>query len=530
MDLNSKILYISDNHNSKDNIFELFLAKDIPLIAIETFNCISETFKFDADCVIIDVEFDDYFNAKEFADIIKKGNHSPIILFTNEITKDIIQNNNLLECEAIFTKNQDTHELIDKTEAIIQKINSEKEHYLLIESQNKFKALFDSAKDSIIFLDSNGVIKDWNNSAENLFQYKKFEVNGQKIWDLIISPENRAEFHKSFDIWVNSENIVDNSNRMELYCIKKNGNYIPIELSLSFSSINNTKIIIAFLRDITEKIASHEEIEKLLEEMQVTKDIVEQNASELVLLNYELQDREEKLEELNASKDKFFSIIAHDLKNPFQSLLGYSQLLNQDIEFLEKNEIRDFSANLHASAEKLFKLLENLLAWSRLQRGVMELRPDNYILSDITLGNIELAALKAKEKNIELIHNIDYDIWVYCDYQMVNTVIRNLISNALKFTDANGKIEVGAIVNENVTIFVKDNGVGMSKEIQDKIFRIDTHHSTLGTSDEQGTGLGLILCKELVEKNQGKLWVESEVGNGSTFYFTIAKGSVPEFD
>jgi signal transduction histidine kinase len=138
--------------------------------------------------------------------------------------------------------------------------------------------------------------------------------------------------------------------------------------------------------------------------------------------------------------------------------------------------------------------------------------------------------MKAQEKGIELIHDIENDIWIFADFYMINTVIRNLISNALKFTPKNGRIEVGAYLDENVNIFVKDDGVGMSKSAQEKIFRIDQHHSTLGTENEQGTGLGLILCKELIEKNNGSIKVESEEGKGATFLISIPKGNLPIFD
>jgi signal transduction histidine kinase len=355
-------------------------------------------------------------------------------------------------------------------------------------------------------------------------------VNNKKIWDLIIAFQHKDEFISSFQKWKYTDEKDLMKKSMELYCVKENDDLIPVQMTLSIAEIKNKRFICVYITDISERIAANEEIEKLIEEMQVSKEVIENNASELVMLNSKLHESEEQLKELNASKDKFFSIIAHDLKSPFQSLLGYSEILSKEIETLEKDDIKSFANDLHKSSEKLFKLLENLLAWSRLQRGVMEYNPDNYQLAELIMGNIEIADFKAKDKNIELKYEIDFDIWIYCDYNMINTVLRNLISNSVKFTKSGGEISIDKIIDENITIIVKDNGVGMSENAMKKIFQIDQHHSTLGTNNEQGTGLGLILCKELVEKNHGSIRVESQEGVGTTFYITLPKGSYPKFD
>lgn len=413
-----------------------------------------------------------------------------------------------------------------------KKFHREKERLsqLMLKNSEKFNALFQAAKDSIIFMDMEGQIIDWNNATNEMFGYSIEDIFHQKIWELFIADEHKDEFMDSFNEWKFTTDTDNFNNTMELYCKKAAGNIFPAEMTLAITEVRDKRFICAFINDISERIAANEEIERLVEEMQVTKEIVEDNASELVMLNSKLHESEEQLQELNASKDKFFSIIAHDLKSPFQSLLGYSEILSNDIEKLEKDDIKRFSHNLYVSSENLFKLLENLLEWSRLQRGVLDYRPDNYLLTDITLANIDLAKMKANEKEIELKHDVPHDIWIYSDYNMINTVLRNLISNSLKFTENNGTIEVGAHIDENVNLFVRDNGVGINLKAQEKIFRIDEHHSTLGTGNEQGTGLGLILCKELIEKNQGSIRVESEEGKGTTFFISIPKGNLPTFD
>lgn len=251
------------------------------------------------------------------------------------------------------------------------------------------------------------------------------------------------------------------------------------------------------------------------------------NSTELlarVRTHLELQRSKEELQELNATKDKFFSIIAHDLRGPFTALLGLTELLIIKIDRYSKDDIKRIVGELQSSAKTVHTLLENLLTWSRLQRNIIEHFPENIPLDDIARHNILLFQSGAHQKQITLRNLVQKDMTVYADYHMTDTIIRNLISNALKFTDAGGTIELSVKDNEqSMEIAVSDTGVGMNKEDISKLFRIDVRHSNVGTAGEKGTGLGLILCKELVEKNGGTIRVESEMGKGSTFRFTLPK-------
>jgi signal transduction histidine kinase len=233
------------------------------------------------------------------------------------------------------------------------------------------------------------------------------------------------------------------------------------------------------------------------------------------------------LKELNASKDKFFAIIAHDLKGPFQGLLGYSEILSNDIDNLSRTEITDFAHDLHDSAKHLFRLLENLLQWTRIQRGNIECTPTHISFGQLASMNIEILLSNAKLKGVELINQVPNDITIFADLNMVNTIIRNLLSNALKFTKQGGLITVSyKNLNEKFYEFsISDKGVGIEEDDLKNLFKIDVHHTTLGTANEKGTGLGLILCKDLVEKNGGKIRAESTVNVGTTFYFTLPKGN-----
>lgn len=236
----------------------------------------------------------------------------------------------------------------------------------------------------------------------------------------------------------------------------------------------------------------------------------------------QLQSLNQQLQEANASKDKFFSIIAHDLRSPFKTLLGFAQLLSNNFENYTPDKQKHLADRISDYAEQLHLLLENLLAWSRLQRGLMEHYPEEMSLYEIAEETIHLFQANAEQKQITLRNTIGEAITVYADSNMVTTIIRNLTSNALKFTDTGGAITLSAAPYENdVEITVSDTGVGMSAEDLSKLFRIDVNYNNVGTAGEKGTGLGLILCQELVEKNDGRIWAESEPGEGTLFKFTL---------
>ena len=238
----------------------------------------------------------------------------------------------------------------------------------------------------------------------------------------------------------------------------------------------------------------------------------------------ELEAQKLELAELNASKDKFFSIISHDLRSPFNALLGFAQILSENLERYPLEEIRQKVIYIRTAAERLYALLENLLTWSRIQRGAIEYNPEPLDLAEIAEDNVALFTPNAEQKQIRLHNSIQTQTFVYADYSMLNTVIRNLTSNALKFTSSGDHVTLSAKIAEQlVEIAVTDTGIGISAAVLPTLLRIDTHHTQVGTAGEKGTGLGLVLCKELIEKNGGRLWVESEVGKGSTFRFILPR-------
>jgi signal transduction histidine kinase len=249
--------------------------------------------------------------------------------------------------------------------------------------------------------------------------------------------------------------------------------------------------------------------------------IKEQNTT-LEQQKEEIRAQRDELELANATKDKFFSIIAHDLRNPFNTLLGMSELIIDNIQSKDYEKALLLSKYLNQTSNSAFELLENLLTWSRCQSGRLEFDPKENSIKKILNLTLQLLAGTAQVKGISLQCNLESDLEVFADNNMLLTIIRNLVTNAIKFSNKGDIITLDAFEkNQLVTVSVSDTGIGMNATTIKKIFEIGNKTKTYGTADEPGTGLGLILCKEFVEKNGGKIWVESTEGIGSTFFFTV---------
>jgi PAS domain S-box-containing protein len=235
-----------------------------------------------------------------------------------------------------------------------------------------------------------------------------------------------------------------------------------------------------------------------------------------------LQKSEAKLKDLNAQKDKFFSIIAHDLRSPFNSILGMSEILADQIKEKDYEGIEEYARMIFKSSERAMDLLMNLLEWARSQTGRMEFNPELFDLAGLIIENIKLFSDGAANKSITIIKQYPEELSIYADKDMLGTVLRNLISNAVKFTYPGGKITIAAKKDKKeVVVSISDKGVGIDPALIDNIFEVSHSFTTPGTNNENGTGLGLVLCKELIDKNKGKIWVESVKGRGTVFYFSI---------
>ncbi len=261
---------------------------------------------------------------------------------------------------------------------------------------------------------------------------------------------------------------------------------------------------------------NHMRERRILEEkVRVRTQLIEEQKSEILNKNSELN-------ELNAAKDKFFSIIAHDLRNPFNAIIGLTDILLINLGDLDTQKLEKTLENIKGSSQQAHELLENLLLWARSQTGTISFRPEPLDLKAQAEESIELVAVQATRKNISIVSDFSPGGLIIGDINMMNTILRNLLTNALKFTPRNGEVRVGIFQNNGFCILsIKDNGIGIPADKMRNLFSIDTAHKTKGTDQEPGTGLGLILCKEFIERHGGRLEVESEVGKGSEFRVII---------
>ena len=242
-------------------------------------------------------------------------------------------------------------------------------------------------------------------------------------------------------------------------------------------------------------------------------DITELSTAEEKLKHYS-----HELEDLNKSKDKFFSIIAHDLRNPFTGIFGFSSVLSEEFDTLSKEEIREYVNYIYLGTKNIYDLIENLLTWSRIQTGRINVQPVKLDMRSKVQDTIEVLNVMAIKKRIKIINSVEKNLYAYGDENMVDSIIQNLLSNAIKFTNINGTIRVVSAKKDGETeICICDSGIGMTKEEIENLFILGKQKSKSGTSEEKGTGLGLILCKEMISKLNGTLSVESEPGKGSTF-------------
>ena len=250
----------------------------------------------------------------------------------------------------------------------------------------------------------------------------------------------------------------------------------------------------------------------------ITKDITERKRIER-----NIQEKNQQLQSVNAEKDKFLSILAHDMRNPFNAFLGLTQLLAEDLADMEFEEIQKIAVSLNKSAVNLYRLLDNLLEWSYIQHGKLSMHPVLISLQEKIYQIAEVVADYAPKKGIRIEYAIPADATVFADVHMFDAIIRNLVFNAVKFTPAGGRITISAksLENKMTEISVKDTGIGIPPDFLGKLFTLDQSTSRKGTTGEPSTGLGLIICKEFVERHEGRIWVESEEGKGSVFSFTL---------
>ncbi len=329
-----------------------------------------------------------------------------------------------------------------------------------------------------------------NYHFSNLFNCSLENTIGKKLSDVFPSSISKFVFEKEKEV-LERNGIADFEVEFE---IDGNTKIVVISESVFQDLSGNPSGIIGVFNDITEKRIAERE----------------------------LIASEQKLREANETKDKFLSIISHDLKSPFTALLGFTDMLIQDYDDFTDDERKSFISEIRKSASNAFALLDNLLQWSKAVRNVIPFNPSTVYPRQIADEAIKTFSSELESKNISVTNLLDKDITVFADNFMVSTVIKNILSNSIKFAKREGAILIDSeIKNDLLNISILDNGIGISEDDIDLLFRLDVHYKKIGSSKENGTGLGLILCKEFITKNNGKIWVESTFGEGTKVIFSL---------
>ncbi len=387
-----------------------------------------------------------------------------------------------------------TEAVRDENQKILYSISSwrdiseqKKAEQALKHSEEKYGKIIETTSKGFCLLDNSGKIIDVNPAYCEYSGYSKNELREMYISDLEIS-ENAEE------VELHIKNIIQNGHdRFETTHKRKNKTIFPVEIETSYLPLNNG-LFIAFITDITER--KHTE--------QV------------------LKESEKQLLQLNTDKDTFISILAHDLQNPFNALIGFSDMLMNNLHSIETNELGKYLAAINTVTHQTYNLFEDLLIWTKSQSGKLPFEPKKINFHEICAEIITAMSFQANVKKIKLNFVETEKIILFVDINMFKTILRNLVANAIKFTHENGSVVILANRNDDeATITVSDNGVGIEKENQMKLWNLAQQFTTKGTAKESGTGFGLMLCKEFIEKHGGKIWVESEVGKGSDFKFTL---------
>lgn len=373
---------------------------------------------------------------------------------------------------------------------------SKKQTQRLRDSEKKYQTLIDLSLDGIYIENERGEILDCNTRGHEMFGYSKEEMLQLSIHDLVplefrpLIPDIIPDEMATGEAYVERENM------------KKDGTIFPTEINTRFVMLNGEKRLIAYVKDNT----SQKAVEKALRKSEV------------------------RLRELNGVKDKLLSIIAHDLKNQFNTILGYSEMIRDDADLFDKQTLIQYAADVNSAARNTFNLLENLLRWAMMQKKVATFKPVQFNLNELVMLVLGTIRETASIKSIRLVNHVSANQLIYADRDMMRIVLRNLISNAIKFTPRDGQVEVFAWVREDdqhTIIEIKDNGQGMSSEKIAGLFNFGESQTSLDIEREAGTGLGLVLCKDFVERHSGKIWVESELGKGSTFILQIPILQIP---
>jgi PAS domain S-box-containing protein len=439
---------------------------------------------------LIGKRLDEVLSEKVFANVIRTYediSHHENPLRLEEIWYDVPQKNLHVDVQLIPVLNKKgklTH-VIGSARDITEKKLREKK---LKEIEISYKDLFDSVSEAIYLHDKNGVFKDVNTGAVQMYGYNKEDFIGKTPAFLSAKGKNDLKIVNSYiKKAFNGETQI-----FTFWGRRKNGQVFPKEVILNRGLYRGKPVIIAAARDISERYENENKLKRYAEELQET----------------------------NRSKDKIFSLLAHDLRSPFNGILGFSKVLFDEAEDLSREEIREYIGYVYTASKNVYNLIENLLNWSKIQTGRIQFQPIRLDLYEEIFKVINLYTTMAIEKKIKIINIVPVNSFIYIDQNLLNSLLQNLISNSIKFTGTGGKVVISYNQKSDYTeITVEDNGIGISEDNLSKLFKIEAQFSTSGTNNEQGSGLGLVLCKELLTKINGYLNVNSELNKGTIFTF-----------
>lgn len=374
---------------------------------------------------------------------------------------------------------------------------------------------------AVIEIDYDGTLRTANKKA-----YQLLKCHGK---DLLFQDFKNFIFQQDIELFEElirelQSSASEEAESFEIKLTPKEDEIITVRMTPAISTIkeHEDKRILIVIEDITRQKEEQAEFERYFEELQITRDDLEERSHDFALLNEKLRQSEMQLEEMNKNKDRFFSLISHDLRSPFNSLLGLTRLIYEDYDSFSPQEIKDSVYNLQQVAEGMYNLIEDLLDWSRIQFNNVQFEVEDFNLFEKTSTLIASLKSFANDKNITIVNVIPKDLELTADLHMITTILRNLINNSIKFTPKYGLIKVSAKRElDLILISVEDNGIGMKYDKVKNLFKVGSKVSSPGTEGETGTGLGLLLCKEFIEQHGGEIWVESEKDKGTKFTFTI---------
>jgi PAS domain S-box-containing protein len=399
----------------------------------------------------------------------------------------------------------------------------------ILQERNQLRTLIDSMPDVIFIKDRQSRFVVVNKMVAGVMGTKPEALIGKTDFDFY-TPDLAQRYYEDEQAIMKAGEAKINYEEPHL---DENGNRIILSTSKVPLMSNNGQVmgIVGIGRDITRLKRIEVQLRKKTEDLQETNRLLEQRQEEIMHQSEELAAQAQyltitntELERLNKTKDKFFSIIAHDLRNPFNAIMGFSDLLCHDFGEMDDKQKLGLLELINLSSESAFNLLDNLLQWARTQTDKIKFSPEYFELSAVVREVMDLQGIIAEKKQVSIVSAIPDSTRVYADKNMIHTVIRNLISNAIKFSNKGGKVYISSFDNGPMAeVVIRDEGIGMSRENLSMLFRIDTYYSTSGTSGESGTGLGLIICKEFVEKNSGRIRATSKEGEGTAVSFTLMK-------